>query len=250
MQGDAARKERGATIKNSDRPVRNPNVMLREEFDDWAILFNPDSGHGFGLNPTGVCLWKLLDGGYSIDLLFEEIHRHAEEVSEQARDHIGAFIEALVAQGLAGPDSSSFGCGMAADRERFSLSAHVNEATPFTYEPPQLVDFRGEMAYGACCSPGTHQQSGCGGGALTSGSCGDGSCANAACGTGSGTSGSCNCTGNSAPGTCDAGSSPGYSTCDTCCGGYMNFFFCSPGACCAGGPSGSGYYPCNPGCTP
>ena len=45
-----------------DKPIANPLVVLREEFDDWAILFDPDTGNAFGLNPTGVYLWKLLDG--------------------------------------------------------------------------------------------------------------------------------------------------------------------------------------------
>jgi len=26
-----------------DKPIANPIVLLREEFDDWAILFNPDT---------------------------------------------------------------------------------------------------------------------------------------------------------------------------------------------------------------
>ena len=49
-------------MKNTEKPTANPDVVLREEFDDWAILFNPDTGRGFGLNPTGVYLWKIFDG--------------------------------------------------------------------------------------------------------------------------------------------------------------------------------------------
>jgi len=51
--------------EDDDKPIANPVVLLREEFDDWAILFNPDATlgfSGFGLNPTGVYVWKLLDG--------------------------------------------------------------------------------------------------------------------------------------------------------------------------------------------
>ncbi len=49
-------------MTDDHKPIVNPYVQLREEFDDWAILFNPDTGRGFGLNPTGVRVWKLLDG--------------------------------------------------------------------------------------------------------------------------------------------------------------------------------------------
>jgi len=93
-------------LKDGDKPIANPNVVLREEFDDWAILFNPDTGRGFGLNPTGVCVWKLLDGGHTIDGLLVEIRRHADNLPKDARDHIGAFIDPLVTEGLAAGDAT------------------------------------------------------------------------------------------------------------------------------------------------
>ena len=43
---------------------------------------------GFGLNPTGVYLWKLLDGEHPIDALLEELRGHADGVPEDAREHI------------------------------------------------------------------------------------------------------------------------------------------------------------------
>ena len=36
-----------------DKPVANPLIVLREEFDDWAILFDPDTGNAFGLQSSG-----------------------------------------------------------------------------------------------------------------------------------------------------------------------------------------------------
>ena len=82
--------------------------MLREEFDDWAVLFDPDTGHGFGLSPTGVYVWKLLDGEHTVDVLLKEIHHHTDSVPLDARDHIEAFVAALVAEGLAGLDRTLF----------------------------------------------------------------------------------------------------------------------------------------------
>ncbi len=35
-------------------PVANPSVVLREEFDNRAILFDPDTGDAFGINPVGA----------------------------------------------------------------------------------------------------------------------------------------------------------------------------------------------------
>ena len=70
--------------------------MLREEFDDWAVLFDPDTVHGFGLSPTGVHLWKLLDGEHDLDAILEEIRHGTEGVPEEAGDHVMAFIDALI----------------------------------------------------------------------------------------------------------------------------------------------------------
>ena len=51
----------------TDKPVANPVVVLREEFDDWALLFNPDTAEAVGINPLGVAVWKLLDGRHTLD---------------------------------------------------------------------------------------------------------------------------------------------------------------------------------------
>ena len=44
-------------------PVTNPSIVFREEFDDWALLFDPDTGESYGVNPVGAFIWKELRGG-------------------------------------------------------------------------------------------------------------------------------------------------------------------------------------------
>jgi SynChlorMet cassette protein ScmD len=88
-------------VSNGEKPIRNPYVVLREEFDDWAVLFNPDTGHGFGLNPTGVYLWKLLDGEHTIDDVLGALQRDADDIPPGADEHLIAFLEQLTEQGLA-----------------------------------------------------------------------------------------------------------------------------------------------------
>ena len=89
-------------MEPNDKPIANPLVVLREEFDDWAILFDPDTGDAFGLNPTGVYLWKLLDGAHSIDDMLESLRQDAEGIPDEVYDHLSEFIAELVKQGLAG----------------------------------------------------------------------------------------------------------------------------------------------------
>ncbi|MGD0235040.1 MAG: SynChlorMet cassette protein ScmD [Syntrophorhabdales bacterium] len=191
--------------------------MLREEFDDWAVLFDPDTGHGFGLNPTGVYLWKLLDGEHTLDVLLQEIRHSAEGVPDEARKHIGTFIDELIAEGLAGFDSTTFGL-------EFGLRNSADSGTPYpekcshpplgavswvkglTYEPPKLVDLRG----GGCAARGD-----CVSGSQDSGSCSAGGGAGANCWTGSSPFYGC-LNGPSAPGgRCCTGTSPAWaSNCD------------------------------------
>lgn len=83
-------------------PVANPLIVLREEFDDWAILFDPDTGNAFGLNPTGVFIWKLLDGKHNTDDIVSRLREEADDVPEDAGEHARQFIASLEQQGLVG----------------------------------------------------------------------------------------------------------------------------------------------------
>ncbi len=37
-------------------PVANPSIVFREEFDDWALLFDPDTSESYGINCRCLCL--------------------------------------------------------------------------------------------------------------------------------------------------------------------------------------------------
>jgi SynChlorMet cassette protein ScmD len=89
-------------MRNADKPVANPLTVLREEFDDWAVLFDPDSGNAFGLNPVGVFIWKRLDGHHTVEDILQEISESCKNVPHQAENHLKAFIQDLVEQGLVG----------------------------------------------------------------------------------------------------------------------------------------------------
>lgn len=53
-------------IINSNQPEKkyrqNGNVVLRQEFDEWGILFDADSGEGFAVDPVAIFIWQQLDG--------------------------------------------------------------------------------------------------------------------------------------------------------------------------------------------
>jgi SynChlorMet cassette protein ScmD len=207
--GILAEKAGGSVMTDNHKPMVNPYVLLREEFDDWAILFDPDTGRGFGLNPTGVYVWKLLDGKHSMDDMLKALHRNAKDVPQEASEHLVAFIEELVEHGLAAhereqahsdvehqpcaseklPDESREG-GLLSDKM-------------LCYEQPRLVSFGLEQrALGASCGPGSVQTTGdCHAGNLAG--CGSGQSVHTACRTG---------TAAGYPLTCSAGTSGNLNT--------------------------------------
>ncbi len=152
-------------MENSKKPVANPSVVLREEFDDWAVLFDPDTNDGFGLSPTGVYLWKLLDGERSIDEMVTALRRDATDVPEEAGEQILAFVEELAQCGLAAYDAEQFQDGR---ERRLPLPTGIAENLPdggreagqlgsgmLRYERPRLVLLTLEAcAQGADCSSG------------------------------------------------------------------------------------------------
>src|SRR5512141_2988183 len=86
----------------TDRPIANPVVVLREEFDDWAVLFNPDTADAVGTNPVGVAVWKRMDGKRSIEDIVSEIRNSFEDIPDSACKEITAFVDTLAENGFAG----------------------------------------------------------------------------------------------------------------------------------------------------
>ena len=78
-----------------------PSVVLREEFDDWAMLFDPDSNISFGINPIGVYVWKRLEKGRSFAEIIRNINDDCDDVPDNIEGHISDFIESLIKKGLA-----------------------------------------------------------------------------------------------------------------------------------------------------
>lgn len=87
----------------SDMPLTriNPVISLREEFDDWALLFNPDTGRVVGLTPTAVTIWKYLVQGEGLDAIVKRINAEYEDTPETVEEDIRSFCADLVKHGYA-----------------------------------------------------------------------------------------------------------------------------------------------------
>ncbi len=86
-----------------ERPVAKPTIVLREEFDDWAVLFDPDTGEAYGLDPVSVFIWRRLDGKHTLPMIVEKLDDACEDdLPDDALDHMTAFLEDLSSKGLVG----------------------------------------------------------------------------------------------------------------------------------------------------
>ncbi len=89
-------------MKSADNPAANPVVILREEFDGWAFLFNPETADAVVINQTGVAIWNTMDGKKSIEGIAEEIKRNFEEIPENCIEQVASFINDLERLGFVG----------------------------------------------------------------------------------------------------------------------------------------------------
>jgi SynChlorMet cassette protein ScmD len=89
-------------MAGGQKPMCNPDVVLREEFDDCAILFDPDTGEAYALNPIGVFCWKHFDGKHTLAEIVSELREVCNEVPPDAEGAIKTFSEELVAKGMVG----------------------------------------------------------------------------------------------------------------------------------------------------
>lgn len=89
-------------MRRADKPIVNPIVVLREEFDDWAVLFNPENANAVGINPVGVRVWKSMDGRHGLEEIVKDIPTHFADVPETVLEDVTRFVEDLVDRGFVG----------------------------------------------------------------------------------------------------------------------------------------------------
>jgi SynChlorMet cassette protein ScmD len=85
--------------------IANPLIVLREEFDDWALLFDPATGNTFCVNPIGVLIWKNLDGQHTVEEIAETIREAVLDAPSDVTAHIQDFIRNALQFRLAGYDA-------------------------------------------------------------------------------------------------------------------------------------------------
>jgi hypothetical protein len=91
------------TSITSLRYIRNPDVVLREEDPDGALLFNPDTNQIRVLNNTGLFVWKLCDGSQGLPGFVVAMQESFDQVPEdQVTAQVTEYVDDMVAAGFIG----------------------------------------------------------------------------------------------------------------------------------------------------
>jgi hypothetical protein len=80
----------------------NPNLVLRVEDDDCALLFDPVNGRVEMLNGTAVDVWHLLDGHRSLHEVIDKLKELYDGIDDSAAGQVLAMANALAALGAVG----------------------------------------------------------------------------------------------------------------------------------------------------
>jgi len=83
--------------------VQNPDVVLREEDPDGALLFNPDTNQVRAVNRTGLFVWKLCDGSQDLAGIVAAMKESFDQVPEQeVADQVRQYVHDMVTAGFIG----------------------------------------------------------------------------------------------------------------------------------------------------
>lgn len=86
--------------------VRNPDVVLREEDPDGALLFNQDTNQIRVINSTGLFIWKQCDGKKDLPTIVAALKNAFAGVPEkEVGSEVKTFIDDMSANGF--PDASA-----------------------------------------------------------------------------------------------------------------------------------------------
>lgn len=83
--------------------IKNPDVVLREEDQDGALLFNPDTNQIKVLNVTGLFIWKLCDGNRDLPAIVKALQESFEKVPKnEANKQVKEYLDEMKTAGFVG----------------------------------------------------------------------------------------------------------------------------------------------------
>jgi hypothetical protein len=94
-----------ADLPAGARLIANPNMVFREEEEDAALLFDPETGVLHILNATAVAVWKLLDGKRDLGRIMADLRDEFDGMDAAADAQVTEMLNHLLAIGAVGVSS-------------------------------------------------------------------------------------------------------------------------------------------------
>lgn len=86
----------------STKPIANPDVIFQEQSDNWALLVNLDTSGTVALNPTGIIVWKLIDGKRRVVDIVKAVKNHFKNVPDTVAEDVMSHLDILTEEGFIG----------------------------------------------------------------------------------------------------------------------------------------------------
>jgi len=91
------------TLDQTQKYMTNPDVVLREEDEDGALIYNPDTDQIKVINPTGLFIWQQCDGSKDLTGIISAMQESYDEVPEdEVSEQVEKFIDDMVKTGFIG----------------------------------------------------------------------------------------------------------------------------------------------------
>lgn len=82
--------------------IQSPSFVFREEDDDAALLFDPDTGAVRVLNATAVAVWQRLDGKRDLRRVVADLREEFDGIDAAAEQQVAELLRGLLAMGAVG----------------------------------------------------------------------------------------------------------------------------------------------------
>jgi len=84
-------------------PLADPRFVLRQEFSNAALIFDPDTGEQYHFNGAGARVWRWLNGRRRPADIVKRLRAAYSDVPQQAERQVSDFVQMLMDKGLIFP---------------------------------------------------------------------------------------------------------------------------------------------------
>jgi SynChlorMet cassette protein ScmC len=141
------------TLKLTDRPSPDSKVVLRANFNDYVLLFQPLFADVIGLSPIALETWRLLDGQLTVAEVVDLVRTSFDGAPENVSEDVVAFLSELIRRGfiLTEPE-------LQADTGDLSPSHPVTPSPshPVTPSPSHPVTLSPRPSFSLALADGSH----------------------------------------------------------------------------------------------